>query len=55
MSDERYEQRVREEAFVLWNADGRPEGKADEYWMRAKEIIEHQDRLLEQEVKRGEV
>jgi hypothetical protein len=49
------ENRIRVEAHMLWNADGRPEGKAEEYWFRAKEVIEHQDELLEQEEKRGEV
>jgi len=47
------EDRIREEAFLLWNADGRPEGKAVEYWHRAKEVIEQQDKLTEQESKRG--
>jgi hypothetical protein len=48
------ENRIRVEAHMLWNADGRPEGKADEYWFRAKEVIEQQDKLLEEEEKRGE-
>ena len=47
------EERIREEAFMLWNADGRPEGKADEYWFRAEKVIEHQDRLTEEQEKRG--
>jgi hypothetical protein len=25
------EQRIREEAHLLWDADGRPDGKADDY------------------------
>ena len=33
------EQRIRERAYALWEADGRPEGKADEYWERAREMI----------------
>jgi hypothetical protein len=49
------EERIRWEAFMLWNADGRPEGKADEYWHRAERVIENQDKLMEQEEKRGEV
>ena len=49
------EDRIREEAFLLWNADGRPEGIADEHWHRANEVIEHQDKLTEQESKRGEL
>jgi hypothetical protein len=34
------EQRIRERAYQLWLADGAPEGKADEYWHRARELIE---------------
>ena len=47
--------RIREEAFLLWNADGRPEGKSDEYWFRAEKVIEQMNRLLENEERRGEV
>jgi len=49
------EDRIREEAFLLWCADGSPEGKADEYWFRAKKVIEQMDRLLETEERHGEV
>jgi len=48
------EDRIREEAFLLWNADGRPEGKADEYWFKAEQVIEQQDRLLREEERRGD-
>jgi hypothetical protein len=34
------EQRIREKAYQLWRADGAQEGKADEYWHRAQELIE---------------
>jgi len=37
--------RIREDAFLLWNADGRSEGKADEYWFRAEKTIDGLDRL----------
>jgi hypothetical protein len=39
------QQRIREEAFLLWNSDGRPEEKADEYWRQAETVFDHQDRL----------
>lgn len=52
--DSSREDRVREEAFMLWNADGRPEGRAEDYWHRAERIIEHQDKLFEEEWKRGQ-
>ena len=31
------EQGVREHAYLLWERDGRPEGRAEEYWYRAHE------------------
>jgi hypothetical protein len=31
------EQEVRERAFYLWEQDGRPEGRSEEYWDRALE------------------
>jgi hypothetical protein len=33
------EQRIRERAYHLWEADGCPHGNADEYWERARELI----------------
>lgn len=35
--DAAFEQAVRETAYLLWEQDGRPEGRADEYWQRAVE------------------
>lgn len=29
------EQRIRERAYALWDADGKPDGTPDEYWYRA--------------------
>lgn len=49
------EERIREEAFILWNADGRPEGKADYYWYEAERVIERQDRLTDQADERGDL
>jgi hypothetical protein len=43
------EQRIREEAHLLWNAEGRPEGKPDDYWLAAEKVIDHQDRLAAEE------
>ncbi len=31
--------RVRERAYLLWEAEGRQDGGADEYWHRARERI----------------
>ena len=32
------EHRIRERAYHLWEADGSPEGRAQEYWERATGI-----------------
>jgi hypothetical protein len=34
------EQRIRERAYLMWEMEGRPDGRADEYWHRARERIE---------------
>lgn len=34
------EERIRQLAFQLWEADGRPEGKSEEYWFRAAKMID---------------
>jgi hypothetical protein len=54
-NDSEREERIRQEAFVLWNADGAPEGKADEYWSRAEKVIAHQDRLAEDDDRSGKL
>lgn len=33
-----HEQRIRERAYHLWEADGCPEGRDAEYWERAREL-----------------
>jgi hypothetical protein len=32
--------RIRARAYGLWKAEGSPEGRAEEYWHRARELIE---------------
>jgi hypothetical protein len=32
--------RIRERAYLLWDAEGKPEGRLDEYWDRACELID---------------
>ena len=34
------EQRIRERAHLLWEAEGKQEGGIDAYWHRARELIE---------------
>lgn len=42
-SHEELEQRIRERAFSLWQAEGSPEGRAEEFWERARALIETED------------
>jgi hypothetical protein len=37
-ADTEREQRIRERAYLLWEADGRPHGRDVEYWERACEL-----------------
>ncbi len=32
--------RIRQRAYLLWEGEGRQEGRADKYWHRAREVIE---------------
>jgi hypothetical protein len=48
-SDEAFERAVRRTAYFLWEQDGCPDGRAMEYWLRAREQHLRQrefDRLL---------
>ncbi len=47
MSDEakRTDERVRVRAYELWEKDGRPHGRNDEYWTEALRQIHEEDRL----------
>ncbi len=38
-TDPDHEQRVRERAYHLWEADGKVHGRDVEYWERARELI----------------
>ena len=38
-TDPAREQRVRERAYHLWEADGKPHGRDTEYWERARELV----------------
>ncbi|MCB4771944.1 DUF2934 domain-containing protein [Ancylobacter sp. Lp-2] len=41
--DER-EQRIREQAYKLWEAEGCPQGRADHHWLQAEKLIPPDDR-----------
>jgi len=34
--------RIRDTAYFLWEQDGRPEGRAMEYWLKAKQMLQRQ-------------
>jgi hypothetical protein len=55
MAESSREDRVRVEAFMLWNADGRPDGRAEYYWREAEQRIDEMDRLATREDQRGEL
>ncbi len=37
--DPEHEHRVRERAYLLWEADGKPHGRDVEYWERARSLV----------------
>lgn len=37
--DAEREERIRTRAYHLWDSEGRPEGRAVEYWERASELV----------------
>lgn len=38
-NDPALRQRIQERAYHLWQADGEPHGRSDEYWERARELV----------------
>jgi len=34
------ERQIRARAHILWESEGKAEGRDEEYWLRAKELIE---------------
>ncbi|MEW9585483.1 DUF2934 domain-containing protein [Paraburkholderia sp. DGU8] len=53
MPAETIEQRIRAKAYELWQEDGSMEGCADEYWRRARSLVEAE--IAEEERRRGAV
>ncbi|WP_202617946.1 DUF2934 domain-containing protein [Aureimonas leprariae] len=39
------EERIRQEAHRLWEAEGRPDGRADRHWAEAREIVALRDSM----------
>jgi hypothetical protein len=40
MANEYSDERIRERAYHLWEQDGAPEGRSDEYWEKARRQID---------------
>lgn len=38
-TDPAHQARIRERAYRLWEADGRPDGREAEFWERARELV----------------
>jgi len=43
MSDELSDQEIREYAYKLWQEAGSPEGHAEDFWVKAKELLRKQN------------
>ncbi len=42
MNLESKEERIRKRAYALWEEDGSMEGCDDEYWRKARELVEEE-------------
>lgn len=42
MTFESKEERIRKRAYALWEEDGSMEGCDDEYWRKARELVEEE-------------
>ena len=40
------EERIRQRAYYLWEASGRPQGRDHEFWAQARELIAAEDRAI---------
>lgn len=45
MSYEDTEKRIRERAYRIWDEEGRPEGRAQEHWEKARMIVSVEESL----------
>lgn len=43
------EDRIRQRAHEIWEAEGRPEGQADHHWSRAAEDLDREDAAIQRE------
>jgi hypothetical protein len=43
--DREHQERIRRRAYQLWEQEGRPEGRADEHWDKAAELVAIEENL----------
>jgi hypothetical protein len=48
------EDRIRQRAHEIWEAEGRPEGQADHHWSRAADDLDREDAAIQREGIAGE-
>jgi hypothetical protein len=46
--------RIRQRAYELWEADGRPDGATNRHWSRAAEDLDREDAAIQREAIAGE-
>ena len=39
------EERIRAKAYMIWEKEGRPDGRALAHWIMASEIVDSEDRM----------
>ena len=49
MSDSDLQQRIRERAYAIWQAEGCPEGRAAAHWELARRLVEEREAYLDEE------
>ncbi|NTZ06246.1 DUF2934 domain-containing protein [Burkholderia metallica] len=53
MNEDR-ETQIRERAYRLWQADGAPDGRADEYWQRAERQLDAEGSSADERIEQTE-
>lgn len=43
MDDQKEQGRIRRRAYEIWEREGSPEGRAEEFWQQAKSSLEAED------------
>ena len=43
------EERIRHQAYLIWLDEGRPEGRQNEHWEKAEQIVDRIDELSKED------